>query len=373
MNWRIALVVGVFVMCATSAHAQFDSANISGVVQDTTGAILPGVDVTLTNVGTKIARQAVTNEAGLYTFPNVPVGEYQITARLSGFKPITKSGVQVNAGLNIRVDVALEIGARQRDDSGPGRDDAGGYVRDRAHRARRADRRDAAQRTARVAGRAAGAGRGRRQHGRLGADRRRHVRDRRDVDQRRPRRRVHDDDRRRSVDSRPRRRRLHDGRAELRHRRRSPGADDELSGRVRPVVGGSAAAGYQERHAELPRQHVLEPPERRTRRELPGRGIGAGLEKSPHKYNAYGFTLGGPIYIPGTFNSSKQRCSSSGARSGSVIAPSKNRRRPFQAAAMRNGDFSGCSRALHPDPLTGLPFPGNMIPPTGSARRAARC
>ena len=111
MTWRIALVVGVFVMCATSAHAQFDSANISGVVQDTTGAILPGVDVTLTNVGTKIARQAVTNEAGLYTFPNVPVGEYQITAMLSGFKPITKAGVQVNAGLNIRVDVALEVGA----------------------------------------------------------------------------------------------------------------------------------------------------------------------------------------------------------------------------------------------------------------------
>jgi hypothetical protein len=41
----------------------------------------------------------------------VPVGEYQITAMLSGFKPITKSGVQVNAGLNIRVDVALEVGA----------------------------------------------------------------------------------------------------------------------------------------------------------------------------------------------------------------------------------------------------------------------
>src|SRR5512134_446892 len=111
MTWRIALVVGVLSVYATSAHAQFDSANISGVVQDTTGAILPGVDVTLTNVGTKIARQAVTNEAGLYTFPNVPVGEYQVTAMLSGFKPITKSGVQVNAGLNIRVDVALEVGA----------------------------------------------------------------------------------------------------------------------------------------------------------------------------------------------------------------------------------------------------------------------
>ena len=41
----------------------------------------------------------------------MPVGEYRITATLSGFKPITKSGVQVNAGVNIRVDVALEVGA----------------------------------------------------------------------------------------------------------------------------------------------------------------------------------------------------------------------------------------------------------------------
>src|SRR5262245_19666401 len=111
MTWRIALVVGVLLTCATSAHAQFDSATISGVVQDTTGAILPGVDVTLTNVGTKNTRQTVTNEAGLYTFPGVPVGEYQVTAMLSGFKPITKSGVSVNAGVNIRVDVALEVGA----------------------------------------------------------------------------------------------------------------------------------------------------------------------------------------------------------------------------------------------------------------------
>jgi hypothetical protein len=74
MTWRVAVALGVFLMCATSAHAQFDSATISGVVQDTTGAILPGVDVTLTNVGTKIERSAVTSAAGLYTFPNVPVG-----------------------------------------------------------------------------------------------------------------------------------------------------------------------------------------------------------------------------------------------------------------------------------------------------------
>ena len=92
------------------AFAQFDSAQISGAVQDTTGAVLPGVDVTLENVGTKQQRQAVTNEAGLYTFPNVPVGEYTLNALLSGFKPVSRTGVRVNAGVNIRVDVRLEVG-----------------------------------------------------------------------------------------------------------------------------------------------------------------------------------------------------------------------------------------------------------------------
>ena len=56
--------------------------------------------------GTGLERRAVTNEAGLYTFPNVPVGDYRITATLSGFKPVARTGVRVNAGLNIRVDVS---------------------------------------------------------------------------------------------------------------------------------------------------------------------------------------------------------------------------------------------------------------------------
>ena len=77
MNWRSAVAACLLLLYAASAHAQFDSAQISGVVQDTTGAVLPGVDVTLVNVGTGNERRAVTNEAGLYTFPNVPVGDYR--------------------------------------------------------------------------------------------------------------------------------------------------------------------------------------------------------------------------------------------------------------------------------------------------------
>jgi carboxypeptidase family protein len=91
MNWRSAVAMCITLLVAASAHAQFDSAQISGVVRDATGAILPGVDVVLLNAGTSNERRTVTNEAGLYTFPSVPVGEYRITATLSGFKPITKA------------------------------------------------------------------------------------------------------------------------------------------------------------------------------------------------------------------------------------------------------------------------------------------
>src|SRR5688500_11833328 len=105
----LALTLVIFVF-ATSAFAQFDSAQVSGTIQDSTGAILPGVDVTLVNVGTSQQRQAITNDAGLYNFPNVPVGEYRINATLQGFKAVQRTGVQVSAGVNIRVDVRLEVG-----------------------------------------------------------------------------------------------------------------------------------------------------------------------------------------------------------------------------------------------------------------------
>ena len=79
---RILAAALLVLLIAASASAQFDSAQISGVIQDTTGAVLPGVDVTLKNTGTANEQHAVSNEAGLYTFPNVPVGSYDITATL---------------------------------------------------------------------------------------------------------------------------------------------------------------------------------------------------------------------------------------------------------------------------------------------------
>ena len=112
MNWRTLVASCLVFCCAATASAQFDSAQVSGVVQDSSGGVLPGVDVVLVSVGTNSERRAVTNEGGLYSFPAVPVGDYRITASLSGFKSITKSDVRVNAGVNIRVDVSARSSAR---------------------------------------------------------------------------------------------------------------------------------------------------------------------------------------------------------------------------------------------------------------------
>src|SRR3954464_14565968 len=106
----LSLLFLVSLVAAAPAWAQFDTAQVSGAIQDTTGGALPGVDVVLVATGTNAERRTVTNESGLYTFANVPVGDYRINATLSGFKPVARTGVRVNAGVNIRLDIQLELG-----------------------------------------------------------------------------------------------------------------------------------------------------------------------------------------------------------------------------------------------------------------------
>jgi hypothetical protein len=92
----------------------------------------------------------------------------------------------------------------------------------------------------------------------------------------------------------------------------------------------------------------------------------AGLEKSPHTYNAYGFTLGGPLYIPGTFNTERQKLFFFWGQEWQrdrTVEDNNTQTGNVPTAAMKNGDFSALlpGRVIR-DPLTGLPFPGNVIP-----------
>jgi Carboxypeptidase regulatory-like domain/TonB-dependent Receptor Plug Domain len=105
---HLGIVVSM-VLLACPLFAQ-NAGSLRGTVTDTTGAVLPGVNVTLTNEATKFARTAVTDSKGAYFFSAVEPGSYSLSAAISGFKTRAFKGIKVNANDTRGLDVALEVG-----------------------------------------------------------------------------------------------------------------------------------------------------------------------------------------------------------------------------------------------------------------------
>src|SRR5436190_16641682 len=101
----IAAVVGG--MAATAA-AQETTGTITGAAKDQSGAVLPGVTVTVKSVQTGSTQEFVTNESGLYTAPALQPGEYEVTFALSGFQARTIKGIQLH--VNDRLEVNGQLG-----------------------------------------------------------------------------------------------------------------------------------------------------------------------------------------------------------------------------------------------------------------------
>ena len=102
-------VLALLLVLAPAARAQ-DNATINGTVTDSTGAVVPNAAVSLTNPATGQVRQAVSNSAGAYRFPNVGVGTYTLSAAVSGFEKYSKTGIVVNVAQTLEEDIALAIG-----------------------------------------------------------------------------------------------------------------------------------------------------------------------------------------------------------------------------------------------------------------------
>src|SRR4051812_9011703 len=98
----------VLILSCSTAWAQ-STAQVSGVVKDQTGAVLPGVEVTATQTATGIARSAITNETGSYVLTNLPVGPYRLEAGLPGFRTFAQTGIVLQVGSNPVINVSLEV------------------------------------------------------------------------------------------------------------------------------------------------------------------------------------------------------------------------------------------------------------------------
>jgi carboxypeptidase family protein len=90
---QLLIASAVAFVCALAAPAYAQNAQISGVVKDSSGAVIPGVTVTARNVDTGLTRVAVTEANGDYRLPSLPPGRYGVAAELSGFSTETRPDI----------------------------------------------------------------------------------------------------------------------------------------------------------------------------------------------------------------------------------------------------------------------------------------
>src|SRR5712664_903744 len=95
---------------AIQAFSQSSNARVSGTVNDTTGAVLPGVEVTATNNATGVVATALTNDAGAYNFASLLPGTYTISASLPAFQTQTFRDVQLGNAAQVRLNFSLLVG-----------------------------------------------------------------------------------------------------------------------------------------------------------------------------------------------------------------------------------------------------------------------
>src|SRR5262245_4370904 len=108
----LATVAAVFGGGARAfAQSNATDAALDGYVRDADGGVLPGASITARHVSTSIAQTVTTDERGYYRFPILRVGDYELVISLDGFAEFKQTGVALNVGRQVRVDVTLSLGA----------------------------------------------------------------------------------------------------------------------------------------------------------------------------------------------------------------------------------------------------------------------
>jgi len=108
---RITLISLVLLLCTGLLWAQSDRATITGTVTDASGAVVPGVQVTATNVATNVQTHANTNNLGLYTILNLPIGSYTVSFQKDGFNKYERKGITLGVSQIAEINSVLQIGA----------------------------------------------------------------------------------------------------------------------------------------------------------------------------------------------------------------------------------------------------------------------
>src|SRR5579871_4045665 len=106
---RLALRIIVPLLVAAAVFAQSDRGTITGTITDPGGAVISGAAIEAKNVATGAVYPVATSATGNYTIAQLPVGNYELSVTVMGFKKFVRTGLEVDGTL--RIDAALEVGA----------------------------------------------------------------------------------------------------------------------------------------------------------------------------------------------------------------------------------------------------------------------
>lgn len=114
LRWRSLIVVVWFVILvsvSSPCYSQGVNATLAGTITDASGAVVPGVSVTVTKVDTGIAAKTTADDAGAYSFQSLRPGVYELLFAKEGFKSKVLTGIQLLVAQQGRVDAQLEVGS----------------------------------------------------------------------------------------------------------------------------------------------------------------------------------------------------------------------------------------------------------------------
>jgi len=114
MSRKLALAAFLLALGAP-AFAQRTTGTIAGVVKDSSGAVLPGVTISVTGDRIVGAQTAVANEQGFFRISNLPPGEYSVSFSLSGFKTVNRQGLRVGVGAQVEENAILDVSQLQEE------------------------------------------------------------------------------------------------------------------------------------------------------------------------------------------------------------------------------------------------------------------
>src|SRR2546428_9214702 len=107
---RLLRTIECVLLLGASVAAQSELATLTGTVKDPSGAVIPRVEITVTNEATNISTVALTNEDGRYFVRSLRPGTYTVSASLPGFRKFVNSGVTLQVNQTARLDITLTVG-----------------------------------------------------------------------------------------------------------------------------------------------------------------------------------------------------------------------------------------------------------------------